>query len=81
MEQLKWIRCTDELPANDEFGELFLCCIETPTNNEYQIAEWFNPVNDGGNSSHEASEEPEFIIKLSTYRRKVIAWARFNRYE
>ena len=75
---LKWISCIDELPTNDEFGNQFLCCIETPTDNDYEVAEWFNPVNDGGNNSHEAPTEPEFLISGKPYRREVIAWARFN---
>jgi len=76
---MEWINVNDKLPSLEDCGKLFLCCLETPTNYDYVVCEWWNPLEEG-QISEDKSTDPEFLFDHKPYLRTVLAYTSFDEY-
>lgn len=64
----KWISVKDKMPDYDDCGLQFLCSVKVCTHfQEYEIAEWFNPmidITEDESKELESFEQPHFSIKV-----------------
>ena len=70
---MEWISVKDRLPNMEDCGEDFLCSIKTCTHfQEYELAEWFNPMNEDEVAT-EKHEMPHFSIKASFVNQQLLS--------
>ncbi len=80
---MEWISVKDKLPEYELCGDEFLCLVQVETNfQEYELAEWFNPmvdISEDESKECEKHEQPHFNIKISfcgqqSLNREVTHW-------